>query len=288
MTDETQIMPSDDQNQNAATAADASPAAAKKRNLPKYLMFGGGGLVAVVLIVVVTLLVAGGGDQPAAQSDATATSEASPAHAEAAEPHHEAASNETDHRAEAAAEAQYDEPEDGVPDFEALAGDALSGEDSLLAALENDPSVLNSIMNTLDYLDYVPEDEELGAEADAAMSVEDSVAKVKWFEERETALATREATVEKRTRELDKLEKKVNQKILRLEQAESTRVTQLARLYDGMEARAVARLAANLDDNTMVSILPRMKPKNASAVLSLMPAKRAAKLSKQLITIAEN
>ena len=137
-------------------------------------------------------------------------------------------------------------------------------------------------------LRYVPEDEELGAESESAMTVEDSVEKVKWFEEREADLKARETAVEKRARELDVLEKKVNQKILRLEQAESSRVTQLARLYDGMDARAVARLAANLDDNTMVSILPRMKPKNASAVLALMPAKRAAKLSKQLITIAEN
>jgi flagellar motility protein MotE (MotC chaperone) len=54
-----------------------------------------------------------------------------------------------------------------------------------------------------------------------------------------------------------------------------------------MEPRAVAKLMANLDDETIVSILPRMKSKNASAVLALLPPQRGARLSKQMITIAE-
>jgi hypothetical protein len=38
----------------------------------------------------------------------------------------------------------------------------------------------------------------------------------------------------------------------------------------------------------VIAILPKMKTKNASEVLQLLPAQRAARLSKQLITIAEN
>jgi flagellar motility protein MotE (MotC chaperone) len=73
-----------------------------------------------------------------------------------------------------------------------------------------------------------------------------------------------------------------------IEKAESTRITQLAKLYDGMDARAVAQLMANLDDLTIVSILPRMKQQNAARVLQMIPAKRAARLSKKMMTIAEN
>ena len=62
----------------------------------------------------------------------------------------------------------------------------------------------------------------------------------------------------------------------------------LAKLYDGMQAPAVAQLMANLDDNTIVQLLPKMNAKQASAVLALMPPQRAAKLSKQMMTIAEN
>jgi flagellar motility protein MotE (MotC chaperone) len=55
-----------------------------------------------------------------------------------------------------------------------------------------------------------------------------------------------------------------------------------------MDARTVANMMANLDDTTIVSLLPRMKQKNASQVLGLMPPQRAAKLSKQMIEVAEN
>ena len=61
------------------------------------------------------------------------------------------------------------------------------------------------------------------------------------------------------------LDKRVTQKLLRLEQAESAKIASLAKLYDGMDARAVARLVANLDDQTVVSIVPRMKQKKRLA-----------------------
>ena len=96
-----------------------------------------------------------------------------------------------------------------------------------------------------------------------------------------------EKKLDARQRELDITDKKVSQKLLKLEQAESTKISNLAKLYDGMDPRAVAKLIANLDDATVVSILPRMKLKNASTVLALMPAKRGARLSKKMITIAE-
>jgi flagellar motility protein MotE (MotC chaperone) len=120
------------------------------------------------------------------------------------------------------------------------------------------------------------------------MSVEDSLEQVNWLEKEKAELADREASLDKRQKELEKLDRDVTKKLTTLEQAESSRIAQLARLYDGMDARAVAKLAANLDDATVVAILPRMKPKNASQVLALLPAKRAAKLSKQMITIAGN
>ncbi|HWR84161.1 MAG TPA: hypothetical protein VN285_12745, partial [Candidatus Deferrimicrobium sp.] len=80
----------------------------------------------------------------------------------------------------------------------------------------------------------------------------------------------------------------VSKKILRLQRAESERITSLAKLYDGMEAKAVAKLMADLDDEIVVSILPRMKSKNASEVLQMLPPKRAAKLSREMLAIADN
>ena len=159
-----------------------------------------------------------------------------------------------------------------------------SADDSLQA--EDDPDMLAKIMDNLAFLDYEPTADEI-AEEEAKMSVEDSVEAVNWLEQEKKRLTTKEAGLDARQRELDVLDKQVSQKILKLEQAESARVANLAKLYDSMDARAVAKLMANLDDGTVVSILPRMKIKNASAVLSLFPPKRAARLSKQMITIAE-
>ncbi|MBD3257861.1 hypothetical protein GF377_05460 [candidate division GN15 bacterium] len=166
----------------------------------------------------------------------------------------------------------------------------FSEDDSLMALLEGeDEKVIDEIMANLEILDYEPsEDEMYGEDVGSGMSEEDSIEAAKWIESEEKRLGEWESKLEEREKELAVLDKKVSQKILRIEQAESARIAQLARLYDGMDARAVAKLAANLDDATVVSILPRMKPKNASLVLQLMPAKRAARLSKQMITIAEN
>ena len=163
----------------------------------------------------------------------------------------------------------------------------MSEVDSILALLEQDESVIEEIMANLEMLDYVPGEKDLIGE-EIGMSVEDSIEAVNWLEKEKTRLAEHEKELDVREKRLNILDSKVTQKILRIEQAESTRIAKLAKLYDGMEARSVARLIANLDDETVVSLLPRMKLKNASSVLSLMPPVRAARLSKQMITIAEN
>ena len=118
------------------------------------------------------------------------------------------------------------------------------------------------------------------------MSVEDSIESVNWLEQETSKLEKLKTELDARQKELNRLDREVTNKIVRIEQTESSRVNSLAKLYDGMDSRAVARLMANLDDETVVSLLPRMKSKNASAVLQLLPSKRAAKLSKKMITIA--
>jgi len=158
--------------------------------------------------------------------------------------------------------------------------DSLSGE-------ELDPEVIDMITEQLAILDYEPDPDEI-REARSGGSVEDSIQAVNWLEQEKEALSKREKDLRKREKELERLNQEVSEKLLQIQQEESSRTAELAKLYDGMDAGSVAKLMANLDDRTVVSILPRMKTKNASAVLQLMPPQRAASLSKQLITIAEN
>jgi len=216
----------------------------------KYILFGVVGMVLIGSVVVVTLLMIGNGGQ-----ETTDTTEESTGVIKGSREASENGGNESD-------------------------------EDSILAQFGDDPSALENIMRNLEFLDYEPAPAEMGEE-EYGMSVEDSIETVNWLNAEKARLAEKEKELGAREKELAILDKKVSQKLLKVEQAESGRVANLAKLYDGMDARAVAKLIANLDDGTVVSILPRMKLKNASQVLSLMPAKRAARLSKQMITIAD-
>ncbi len=253
-------MAAEKQENTEATEAAANEAEVKtadKGGMLKYIIIGGGAFVVIILIAVAAILFLGG------DSHESAESEAQPAETkrEAEIPAHETS-------------ADADEP----PPF--------YGEEDM--ADEQDPSVIQNIMDNLAFLDYQPEEGEIIAEEELALSAEDSVEAVNWLEAEKAALAEREAALATGERELKLLDKTVSKKLLTLEQAELSRVNSLAKLYDSMDPRSVAQLMANLDDKTVVSLIPRMKIKNASAVLALMSPQRAARLSKQMITIAEN
>jgi flagellar motility protein MotE (MotC chaperone) len=252
MTDEAQ----NTTNQGAAPDAAAAPTKAGKGGLIKYAVFGLGGIVLIVLIAFGTLMLVGtGGSQPT-------TAESS------------AGSPSTENLPQAHA----------TPDSSAATTDS---EDTTLSWLEDSASVLDAILENLKVLDYKPTEAEMAGE-EVGMSEQDSIEAANWLAQEKKRLNEREKALDAREKELNVLDTKLSQKILQLEQAESARIAKLAKLYDGMDPRSVARLVANLDDATVVALLPRMKPKNASQVLALMPPVRAANLSKQMITIAEN
>jgi len=239
-----------DENQNPTpeTAESQSPQEKKKGGMVKYILFGVIGIVVVIGVAYGTLMFMGGGAKPVPEtSDATR-------------------------------ESTTTEPEAKEPTDEEIL-------DSLLGA-EDDPEIAEMIQQNLAVLDYEPDPSDLGT-GTGGMSEEDSTKAVNWLEQEKKRLAEWEAELNTREKSLKRLDAEVSKKVLKLEQAESTRITNLARLYDGMDSRAVARLMASLDDETVVSILPRMKAKNASQVLQLLPSQRAARLSKKMITIAE-
>ncbi len=260
MTDETEI------NQPSEQAPEQEAEDTKRARSPilRYALFGGGGLVLVLAIAFAVAILMGGGtaNSPEGASEG-------------------GRSVETGHDI-AVAEG------DAGPQQHAEGSIAEEGErhiDSLLNA-QQDAKVIDNIMDNLAFLEYEPDLSEIESAA-SGMSVRDSLEKADWLEQETARLADRKAELDKRERELNRLDKEVTQKLLKLEQAETARVNTLAKLYDGMDPRAVAQLMANLDDETIVSILPRMKLKNASAVLALLPPQRGARLSKQMITIAE-
>lgn len=141
------------------------------------------------------------------------------------------------------------------------------------------------IMKELEFLFYTPEmDGEIGSE----MTPEDSVDTLSWIQKEMARLAEEKMLLEKQRKELQAMEYKVDQSLVKIQQAESARIINLARLYDGMKPEQVAKLFGSLDDDVIIAILPRMKPANAAKILAVLPPKRAARISTQMITVLED
>lgn len=248
---------SEEEKEQTAAAEPAEPKAASKSALSTYLLYGGIGLVVIAATIFGTLVILGD-PEPVATDDVAVTDSI--------------VGDSTAH------------PEQGHGTPKTAAAGGHSDMPEFVPEQIDTHKILDDIQANLEFLDYRPEDDP--AKKPVAMSKEDSIDASNWLKDEKAKLAKREKELAGREKELDILDKKVSQKILRIEQAESAKIQSLAKLYDNMDARSVAQLVANLDDVTVVAILPRMKQKNASQVLALMPAQRAARLSKQMITIA--
>ncbi len=141
----------------------------------------------------------------------------------------------------------------------------------------------NEVMKELAFLDFDFE-EKIPVEPEDSAAVTDSLSEI---QKARGLLAAEKAELDKKQAELQEKENKVTQGLAKIDDAETARIISLARLYDGMKAEDVAQLVANLDDSLVVAIIPRMKPANAAKLLALLPPKRAASISTQLITIID-
>ncbi len=140
------------------------------------------------------------------------------------------------------------------------------------------------IIQELDFLFITPESEL----RDLGVTAQDSIDTLNWLDKEMARLKKEKGDIERQRKQLEGLEKRIDQAMIQINEAESARIVNLARLYDGMKAQDVAKLFANLSDEVIISILPRMKPANASKILGLLPPKRAAKISTQMITVLED
>ncbi len=145
---------------------------------------------------------------------------------------------------------------------------------------------LENMLKAIEFADQQAQSESEAATAAPEEKAQDSIEQSGWLQQEKHKLASRETELNKRQRDIEASEQRLSQKILKIEQASAERIASVAKLYDGMEPDAVAKLMANLDDTTIVAVLPRMKQKNASLVLSLMPPPRAAYITKQIINLA--
>ncbi len=124
------------------------------------------------------------------------------------------------------------------------------------------------------------------AVAASQLGADDSLAALNWLEAEKKKLKERNKTLDEKAKRLEALERSVNQKLTKVDQAEAARLSGLAKLYNGMKPEQVAKMMVKLDDKTIVAILPRMKSAQAAKILGMLPASRGARISKEMITLS--
>jgi flagellar motility protein MotE (MotC chaperone) len=83
--------------------------------------------------------------------------------------------------------------------------------------------------------------------------------------------------------ELENLRAEINRLMAAKKKADEDRMYSLAKIYDGMDQERLAAVFNQMNDSLVVSILPKMKPANASTVLEFLPAQRSARISEMLL-----
>ncbi|MFH2037160.1 MAG: hypothetical protein ABIJ45_12215 [Candidatus Zixiibacteriota bacterium] len=265
----------------------------KFTSLKRYMIPAGIAIGASAITIVLFLLFSG---SPKNETDSASLEESS---VEQTAVSHESSAEQTDHQnndatdEHAVSNESHQEPAATEPVKDHQESEQLS--DSYLDSLNSidfQPVDLSKygdidtmqIMEELSFLYATPEDEF----ADDGLTPEDSVDTLNWLEKRMLELSNKETELIEREQSVKKMEKRVEVALTKINQAESSRITNLARLYDSMKPDEVAKLFASLSDEVVISLIPRMKPANAAKILALMPSKRAAKLSTQMITVLEN
>ena len=113
----------------------------------------------------------------------------------------------------------------------------------------------------------------------------DSASQISWFEKEKKDLTEQRKALEVEKRELELLKLEVESLLTKKQSAQEEKLNMLVQLYDGMKAEEVASVMENLDDSTIVAVLPKMKAQHAAKVLGLLNPKRAAKISNQLMAL---
>ena len=83
--------------------------------------------------------------------------------------------------------------------------------------------------------------------------------------------------------ELEALREEIKRLMAAKSKADEDKMYNLAKIYDGMDQERLAAVFNQMNDSLIVSVLPKMKPANASLVLEFLPPQRSAMISQMLL-----
>lgn len=106
------------------------------------------------------------------------------------------------------------------------------------------------------------------------------------LERRQKELKRLEGEVDKKIEQLNQLRVQVEKLLEQKGAEEQNRVTELAKMYEKMPADKAAAVIGNLEPPLAISILGNMKTKSAAKVLSVMERDKAAKLTTAFSTLS--
>jgi flagellar motility protein MotE (MotC chaperone) len=116
---------------------------------------------------------------------------------------------------------------------------------------------------------------------------EDSLQTESWLAREREKLTREEAEIAGKRRELQALKKDIEGLLAKVQEARSERIAMMAKLYDNMDAEAVAKQIANMDDRTVVMLLPQMNTRSAAKIMALLEPKRAAQITTKLLALEQ-
>jgi len=104
---------------------------------------------------------------------------------------------------------------------------------------------------------------------------------------REVQIALNDLIAEKKMIEgekekLHKMMKRIEALAGKLDEEEAQKVAKLAKLYESMKPNDAAKIASSLDIDLLTNIIASMKEKKAAKMLSALPPKQAAEISRKL------
>lgn len=111
----------------------------------------------------------------------------------------------------------------------------------------------------------------------------DTVAEIALLDQRRKEIEAEERELAKERKELEALRTEVEELMSKKQAIAEEKLSYIAKLLDAMKPDEMGGLIANLDNSTIMDVLPRMKPQTASRVLATLPPERAAKITMELI-----
>ncbi len=122
---------------------------------------------------------------------------------------------------------------------------------------------------------------------------------LKLIEKKQTELKDKELFLKQEEKRLEALKKDVDERIekytkiltqienvlKKIEQAKDQNFEHIIKTYETMPPEEAAQRLSSLDEELLVKIILRMKPKKAAAVMALMDAKKAASITQSISSI---